>query len=440
VMTPCADIIEAAQRENADLIGLSGLITPSLEEMAYVASELERQQITTPLLIGGATTSKAHTALRIAPKRVAPVVYVTDASRAIGVASTLLSEDRREEFLAATRTEYSEIRDRRAENDHRRITVEEARSRRLVIDWNETPPPEPITPGLTAFRDYPLADLVEHIDWTPFFQTWELAGKFPAILDDPKVGSAARDLHRDARKILAMIERGDLLTAHGVVGLYPAASVGDDIAVFADGARDARLATIHTLRQQTKRTDRPCLALADYVAPLESGVPDWIGLFAVTTGHGSDELADRYDQENDPYNSIMVKALADRLAEAFAERLHQIVRTTLWGYADEDALTTDDLIAERYQGIRPAPGYPACPDHSEKLTLLSVLDAEAQAGITLTETFAALPASTVCGSYFWRPEARYFGVGRIGDDQVADYAERKRLSADATRRLLAASL
>ena len=440
VMTPCADIIEAARRENADLIGLSGLITPSLEEMAYVASELQREQITTPLLIGGATTSKAHTALRIAPKREAPVVYVTDASRAIGVASTLLSDDRREAFLASTREEYSEIRDRRAENDTRRITVEEARERRLVIDWHATAAPEPCAPGITAFRDFPLADLIEYIDWTPFFQTWELSGRFPAILDDPKVGSAARDLHRDALEILAMIERDDLLTAHGVVGLYPAASVGDDIVVFADETRDARLATLHTLRQQTRRTDRPCLALADYVAPLESGVPDWIGLFAVTTGHGSDELADRYDEQDDPYNSIMVKALADRLAEAFAEAMHATVRRSLWGYADERDLTMADVIAERYQGIRPAPGYPACPDHSEKLTLVTVLDTETNAGITLTETHAALPASTVCGYYFWRPEARYFGVGRIGEDQLADYAERKRMSAEATRRLLAASL
>jgi 5-methyltetrahydrofolate--homocysteine methyltransferase len=440
VMTACADIIAAARRENADLIGLSGLITPSLEEMAYVASELQREGLETPLLIGGATTSKAHTALRIAPKREAPVVYVTDASRAIGVASTLLSAERRDAFLETTRAEYSEIRDRRAEADTRRITVEEARARRLAIDWQAAPAPEPITPGLTTFRDFPLADLVEHIDWTPFFQTWELAGRYPKILDDPKVGSAARDLHRDALKLLAQIERDDLLTAHGVVGLYPAASVGDDIVVFADESRDARLATFHSLRQQTKRTDRPCLALADYVAPLASGVPDWLGLFAVTAGHGCDELADEYDRRDDPYNSIMVKALADRLAEAFAERMHQIVRTTLWGYADEDDLTPDDLIAERYQGIRPAPGYPACPDHSEKVALLALLDAEGHTGITLTESFAALPASTVCGSYFWRPEARYFGVGRIGEDQLADYAERKRLSADATRRLLAASL
>jgi 5-methyltetrahydrofolate--homocysteine methyltransferase len=440
VMTSCADIIDAARREGADLIGLSGLITPSLEEMAYVASELEREQIETPLLIGGATTSKAHTALRIAPKRKAPVVYVTDASRAIGVASTLLSDDRREEFLATTRAEYSEIRDKRAENDHRRITIEEARSRRLAIDWQATPPPVPLRPGISAFRDFSLARLIEYIDWTPFFQTWELAGRFPAILDDAVVGAAARDLYRDARAILDMIERDDLLTAHGVAGLFPANSIGDDIAVFADESRGARFATFHTLRQQTKRTDRPCLALADYVAPLESGVPDWIGLFAVTTGHGSDELADSYDQRDDPYNSIMVKALADRLAEAFAEKLHQIVRTNLWGYTNESDLTSDDLIAERYQGIRPAPGYPACPDHSEKAALLAVLDAEANSGITLTETFAALPASTVCGTYFWRPEARYFGVGRIGEDQVADYAERRRLSGDVARRLLAAQL
>jgi len=439
-MTACADIIAAARRENADLIGLSGLITPSLEEMAYVASELQREGLETPLLIGGATTSKAHTALRIAPKREAPVVYVTDASRAIGVASTLLSDDRREEFLATTRAEYGEIRDRRADADTRRITIAEARTRRLAIDWHATPAPEPITPGLTVFRDFPLSDLVDYIDWTPFFQTWELAGRYPNILDDPKVGAAARDLHRDALTILAQIERDDLLTAHGVVGLYPAASIGDDIAVYADETRESRLATLHSLRQQTKRTDRPCLALADSVAPLASGAPDWLGLFAVTAGHGCDELAAEYDRADDPYNSIMVKALADRLAEAFAERMHQIARTTLWGYADEDGLTPDDLIAERYQGIRPAPGYPACPDHSEKLALLALLDAEANTGITLTETFAALPASTVCGSYFWRPEARYFGVGRIGEDQLADYAERKRLSADETRRLLSASL
>jgi 5-methyltetrahydrofolate--homocysteine methyltransferase len=438
VMTPCADIIEAARRENADLIGLSGLITPSLEEMSYVASELQREGLETPLLIGGATTSKAHTALRIAPKRDAPVVYVTDASRAIGVASTLLSDERREAFLATTRSEYSEIRDRRAEADTRRITIDEARERRLKIEL--TPAPEPVTPGLTVFRDFAISDLVPYIDWTPFFQTWELAGAFPRILDDEKVGAAARELHHDALELLAMIERDELLTAHGVVGLYPAASIGDDIAVFTNELRDERLTTFHQLRQQTKRTDRPCLSLADYVAPLESGVPDYLGLFAVTAGHGCDELAAAYDAKDDPYSSIMVKALADRLAEAFAERMHQIVRTQLWGYSDEDALTGQDLIAERYQGIRPAPGYPACPDHSEKVALLAVLDAERNTGITLTESFAAMPASTVCGSYFWRPEAKYFGVGRIGDDQVADYAGRKRLSGDVARRLLSAQL
>ncbi len=428
VMVPSAKILETARREAVDVVGLSGLITPSLEEMSFVAGELEREGFHLPLLIGGATTSRVHTAVKIAPRYHGPTVHVVDASRAVGVAGRLLSDGLREEFVREVRTEYQALREGRAERRpvERRQPLEAARRNRLALDWSKVAPPEPRVPGLTVLDDYPLEELVERIDWTPFFQTWELAGHYPAILDDPRVGESARGLFRDARELLDRIVRERLLRARGVVGLFPANAVGDDIEIYADGSRAAPVAVVHTLRQQMpKPPGRPNLALADYVAPRETGLPDWLGAFAVTAGHGLDELVAGFEAAHDDYSAILAKALADRLAEAFAERLHERVRRELWGYAPDEALTNDQLIHEEYQGIRPAPGYPACPDHTEKRTLFDLLGAEPRAGIQLTESYAMLPGASVSGWYFWHPEARYFGVGKIERDQLEDYAGRK---------------
>jgi 5-methyltetrahydrofolate--homocysteine methyltransferase len=443
VMVPCAKILETARRERVDIIGLSGLITPSLEEMAFVAGELEREGFRTPLLIGGATTSKVHTAVKIEPQYSGPTVHVLDASRAVGVAGNLLSDTLREEFSRTVRGEYDRIRAARADRGPRehRAPLAAARANRLRIDWRATPVPRPCAQGLQVLEEYPLAELAERIDWTPFFQTWELAGHFPAIFDDPAVGAAARNLFDDARRMLTTIIARKQLTARTVFGFWPANSVGDDIELYADEAASHPVAVIHTLRQQmAKEPDRPNLALADFVAPRESGVRDWMGAFAVTAGHGLDALVRSFEAAHDDYSAILAKALADRLAEAFAERLHERVRQEFWGYAPEERLDNDALIRERYQGIRPAPGYPACPDHTEKRTLFDLLRAESNAGIHLTESFAMLPAASVSGWYFWRPEARYFGVGKIDRDQVEDYARRKGMDVATAERWLAPNL
>jgi 5-methyltetrahydrofolate--homocysteine methyltransferase len=426
VMVHAATILETAQREQVDLVGLSGLITPSLDEMAFVASEFERAGLRLPLLIGGATTSRAHTALRIAPAYSAPVVHVLDASRAVPVASTLHDPERREAYAATIAAEYADVRrEREGEREGELATLGAARAAALPIDL-DVPVPVPTFTGTRTFEDWSLADLRTRIDWTPFFRTWELDGAYPTILDHALLGPSARELFADANRLLDEIERDHLLRPRGVVGFWPADADGDDITLYADVERTTPVDVLYTLRQQGKRHDRrPRLALADFVAPKRAGITDYVGAFAVTTGHGLEPLVAAAKAVHDDYRAIMLAALADRLAEAFAERMHEEVRTTLWGYAPAEAASMDDLLQERYQGIRPAPGYPACPDHTEKGTLARLLDLEATTGITLTESFAMLPGASVSGWYFWRPEARYFGVGRIGRDQVADYATRK---------------
>jgi 5-methyltetrahydrofolate--homocysteine methyltransferase len=443
VMVPSARILETARREQVDIIGLSGLITPSLEEMSFVAGELEREGFTIPLLIGGATTSRIHTAVKIEPKYRGPTVHVIDASRAVGVAGNLRSDHLRPDFVAGVRTEYQDLRTQRGgrKAEERRQTIADARRNRLVVGWTRVTPPEPCFIGVRPLKDYPLEELVPLIDWTPFFQTWELAGHYPAILEDPTVGAAARGLFRDAGELLQRIVRERLLQAHGVLGFFPANSIGDDIELYLDEERTQQKAVIHTIRQQmVKPPGRPNLALADFVAPRESGVPDYVGAFAVTAGAGVDELVARFEADHDDYGAILTKALADRLAEAFAELLHRRVRTEFWGYARNESLDNQGLIKERYQGIRPAPGYPACPDHTEKRTLFDLLSAEKHAGIHLTESFAMLPASSVSGYFFWHPDSQYFGVGKIERDQVEDYARRKAMDVTAVERWLAPNL
>jgi 5-methyltetrahydrofolate--homocysteine methyltransferase len=441
VMVPAARIIETAKAEGADIIGLSGLITPSLDEMSFLAGEMERQGMKMPLLIGGATTSRVHTAVKIDPNyKGGPVVHVNDASRAVGVASSLLSPERREAFAADMRTEYAKISAAhfRAQADKKRLKLAAARANGVTIDFAKTPPKKPAFLGIKSFDAYDLAELAEYIDWTPFFQTWELTGRFPAILDDPKIGEVARSLYDDARKMLDRIIKEKWFTARATIGFWPASAKGDDIAVYADDTRKQEIATFHTLRQQLeKREGRFNAALSDFIAPATSGVPDYIGAFVVTAGIGEDVVADRFKNANDDYSSILCKALADRLAEAFAERLHARVRREFWGYAPDEALSPDQLILEQYAGIRPAPGYPAQPDHTEKATLFSLLDAENTAGVKLTESFAMWPGSSVSGLYFSHPESFYFGVGKIERDQVEDYAARKGMTVAETERWLA---
>ena len=442
VMVPCARILETARKERVDLIGLSGLITPSLEEMAFVAEEMAREHFEVPLLIGGATTSRVHTAVKIAPRYPRAVVHVQDASRAVGVAASLLSDTLREGFEAGVRGEYEEIRRSRAERDagDRLGSLSDARAARFVPSRTLTPP-RPVLLGTRVFEDYPLAELVDRIDWTPFFQTWELPGHYPAILDDPATREAARPLFEDARRLLDRIVQQRLLRARAVIGFWPAAAVGDDIELYADETRSARLAVVHTLRQQmSKAAGRANLALADYVASREGGSPDYLGGFAVTAGHGLPDLVAGFERSHDDYSAILAKALADRLAEAFAERMHERVRREFWGYAPAESFSNEDLVREAYQGIRPAPGYPACPDHTEKRILFDLLGAEESAGIQLTESFAMLPAAAVSGWYFWHPEARYFGVGKIGRDQVEDYARRKGMAIETVERWLSPNL
>jgi len=443
VMVPCARILETARREQVDIIGLSGLITPSLEEMSFVAAEMQREGFTIPLLIGGATTSRVHTAVKIEPQYKGPTVHVIDASRAVGVAGSLRSENLRPDFVASVKAEYQDVRSQRGSRkaEERRQSIGDARRNRLGVDWTGVTPPEPCFTGVRVLKDYPLEELVPFIDWTPFFQTWELAGHYPAILDDPRVGAAAKNLFRDAGILLQRIVRERLLRPQGVFGFFRANGVGDDIELYADDDRKQRMAVIHTIRQQmVKPPGRPNLALADFVAPWESGVADYVGAFAVTAGVGLDTLVARFEADHDDYGAILSKALADRLAEAFAEQLHRRVRKEFWGYARDEALDHEGLIKERYQGIRPAPGYPACPDHTEKQTLFDLLEAEKHAGISLTESFAMLPAASVSGYYFWHPQAQYFGVGKIERDQVEDYARRKEIDVATVERWLAPNL
>ncbi len=439
VMVPAAKIIETVKSEGADIVGLSGLITPSLDEMGFFAGELERLDLKVPLMIGGATTSRVHTAVKIDPNyKGGPVVHVNDASRAVGVASALLS-DRREAYAAEVRADYAKISAAhfRAQADKKRLKLAAARANAMKIDFAKLPPTKPKFFGIKTFRDYDLGELAAYIDWTPFFQTWELAGRYPAILDDPKVGEAARSLYEDARRMLDQIVREKWFKAQATIGFWPANADGDDIAVYADDTRKKEIATLHTLRQQLeKREGRANSALSDFIAPASSGVPDYIGAFVVTAGIGEDVIADRFKFANDDYSSILCKALADRLAEAFAERMHARVRREFWGYAPDEKLAPDQLILEQYAGIRPAPGYPAQPDHTEKATLFRLLDAEATCGVKLTESFAMWPGSSVSGLYFSHPESFYFGVGKIERDQVEDYAARKGMSVAETERWL----
>jgi 5-methyltetrahydrofolate--homocysteine methyltransferase len=441
VMVPAAKIIETAKTEHADIIGLSGLITPSLDEMCHFASEMERQGLDVPLLIGGATTSRVHTAVKIDPNyRRGAVVHVNDASRAVGVASALLSPERREAYAADIRKDYLKISTAhaKAQADKKRLSLVQARANAMPIDWSKAAPKTPSFLGTKSFANYPLSELVDYIDWTPFFQTWELTGRFPAILDDPKAGEVARSLYDDALNMLKQIVNEGWFKASGTIGFWPANAQGDDIVVWSDETRTTPLATFHTLRQQLeKREGRHNVALSDFIAPRDSGVADYIGAFVVTAGIGEDVIADRFKLANDDYSSILVKALADRLAEAFAERMHQRVRKELWGYAADENVSTADLILEQYAGIRPAPGYPAQPDHTEKGTLFRLLDAERTAGVTLTESFAMWPGSSVSGLYLSHPESFYFGVGKIERDQIEDYAARKGWAVAEAERWLA---
>jgi 5-methyltetrahydrofolate--homocysteine methyltransferase len=443
VMVPCARILETARKEQVDIIGLSGLITPSLEEMSFVAGEMQREGFTIPLLIGGATTSRVHTAVKIEPNYKGPTVHVIDASRAVGVAGNLRSDTLRPDYVAAVHAEYQDVRTQRGSRkaEERHQSIADARKNRLSIDWTAPTPPKPCFIGVRALEDYPLEELVPLIDWTPFFQTWELAGHYPAILSDPAVGAAATSLFRDARELLDRIVRERLLRARGVFGFFPANSVGDDIELYADPGRAEKKTTIHTIRQQmVKPPGRPNLALADFVAPRETGVADYVGAFAVTAGGDIEALVTGFEATHDDYSAILTKALADRLAEAFAELLHQRVRREFWGYAQDESLDNEGLIKERYQGIRPAPGYPACPDHTEKRILFDLLRVEESAGITLTESFAMLPAASVSGYYFSHPQSQYFGVGKIERDQVEEYARRKGMDVAAIERWLSPNL
>jgi 5-methyltetrahydrofolate--homocysteine methyltransferase len=440
VMVPATKILQTARDEKVDIIGLSGLITPSLDEMVHVAAEMEREGFDIPLLIGGATTSRVHTAVKIHPRyNRGQTVYVTDASRAVGVVSSLLSRDAKAGYVETVQAEYRKVSDQhhRSEADKLRLPLEKARANAHKIDWAGYAPPKPSFLGTRVFPSWDLAELARYIDWTPFFQTWELKGRYPNILEDEKQGPAARQLFDDAQAMLKKIIAEKWFAPKGVIGFWPANVIGDDIRLFTDDGRDKPLATLHTLRQQlAKRDGRANVALSDFVAPASSGKPDYVGGFVVTAGIEEVAIAERFERANDDYNSILVKALADRFAEAFAERLHEAVRKECWGYALEENLAPDDLIGEPYQGIRPAPGYPAQPDHTEKVTLFKLLDAERNVGVTLTESMAMWPGSSVSGLYLSHPDSYYFGVAKVERDQVEDYARRKSMPVEAVERWL----
>jgi 5-methyltetrahydrofolate--homocysteine methyltransferase len=441
VMVPAQKILDAARAENADMIGLSGLITPSLEEMSHIAKEMQRQGIELPMLNAGATTSRAHTALKIDPHYKVPTVWVKDASRAVGVAQSLINPELRDAFVAANQSDYADIRERHKDRGpgKRLVSLTQARAQRFDGGWESYRPPAPARPGLSVFDDFPLDELVGHIDWSPFFNTWERAGRYPAIFEDAVVGPQARELYADARAMLGRIVAEKWLTARGVAGLWPAQAVGDDIEVLGDDG--TRIAPLHALRQQAdKPPDRPDFCLADFIAPKSSGVRDWVGAFAVTAGLGCDERVRAFEAQHDDYNAILLKALADRLAEAFAEVLHLKVRRELWGYAADETLDNDAMIREEYRGIRPAPGYPACPDHTEKATVFRLLQATRHTGMDLTESFAMTPAAAVSGLYFSHPKSQYFVVGRLSREQIEDYAARKGWSVTEAERWLAPNL
>ncbi|MDF1820938.1 MAG: methionine synthase [Alcanivoracaceae bacterium] len=438
VMVPAEKILDEARKQNADIIGLSGLITPSLDEMVNVAAEMKRLDFDIPLLIGGATTSRIHTAVKIDPAYPHPVVYVPDASRAVGVASQLLSKEHRPAYAEKLKAEYGKLREDRLsqQTDRKLASIDQARQHAARLDWDNYQPPEPALKGIKVFEDYPLKELVKRIDWTPFFRTWQLAGKFPDILEDKVVGTEAQRLYRDAQAMLKTIVAEHWLTARAVIGFWPANSVGDDIQLYDDTGKE--LMRVHHLRQQLDRnnSDKPDYCLSDFVAPGDSSRKDWLGGFAVTAGLGIEEHLARFEADHDDYNSIMLKALADRLAEALAERMHERVRKEFWGYGASENLSNDDMIRERYQGIRPAPGYPACPDHTEKALLWQLLQPDERIGLSLTESYAMFPAAAVSGWYFSHPEARYFGIGKVGRDQMDDYAARKNMERAALERVM----
>jgi 5-methyltetrahydrofolate--homocysteine methyltransferase len=443
VMQPVQNILETARKENVDIIGLSGLITPSLDEMVTVASEMEREGFDMPLLIGGATTSRVHTAVKIAPKYKGPTIYVTDASRSVGVVGKLLSDDMKPKYLQELEQEYETVRKQHAGKKSRKkkLSIEAARKNAFKTDWSKYEAAEPNVKGAEVFDDYPLERLVDTIDWTPFFQTWELAGRFPAILEDEVVGEQATELFEDARAMLNRMVQEKLVTARTVVGCFPANSVGDDIEVYADENRDRVIQKFCTLRQQTEKAPgRANFALSDFVAPKSTGIADYVGGFAVTTGIGIERILEVFEKDDDDYNNIMVKALADRLAESFAEHMHQRVRREFWGYAPDERLDNDSLIKESYRGIRPAPGYPACPDHTEKTKLFELLDVSAKTSIELTDSMAMMPASSVSGLYFAHPDSQYFGVGKVSKDQIVDYAKRKGMDLPFMEKWLAPNL
>ena len=440
VMVSCEKILERAKAEKADMIGLSGLITPSLDEMVHVAKEMERQGFKLPLLVGGATTSRAHTAVKIAPHYSEPVVHVLDASRAVPVTSSLLSDAGKAEFVAQHRADYEAIRKAHAAPRQQLVPLETARQRRTPIEWRTEDLPQPAFLGVRVLDNFPLATLREYIDWSPFFHTWGLKGIYPRILDHAEQGAQARQIFAEANALLDIVIAKNLIAARGVYGMFPASAVGDDVDVYTDEMHGELVERFHFLRQQANREgSEPCRSLADFIAPKETGLDDHIGAFAVTTGIGLKELCDRFRAENDDYNAIMAEAIADRLAEAFAECLHKRVRDE-WGYGRAENLTPEELIHEKYRGIRPAPGYPACPDHTEKGTIWRLLDVQANTGMLITESFAMWPGSSVSGLYFAHPDSRYFSLGKIGRDQVVDYSERKGMSVAEVERWLGPNL
>jgi 5-methyltetrahydrofolate--homocysteine methyltransferase len=440
VMVPAQKILDTARKEKADIIGLSGLITPSLDEMAHVAGEMEREGFDIPLLIGGATTSRVHTAVKIHPQYArGQAIYVADASRAVGVVSSLLSQDAKAPYVETIRAEYRKVADAhaRSEADKQRLPIDKARANRMKIDWAAYQPPKPTFTGTRVFRTYDVGELVPYIDWTPFFQTWDLKGRFPAILEDEKQGAAARQVYEDAQDMLRQIVEERWFNPKAVIGFWPANAVGDDIRLFTGESRSEELATFHGLRQQlSKRDGRPNLCISDFMAPRETGLADYVGSFVVTAGIEEVRIAQKFERANDDYRSILVKALADRLAEAFAERMHERVRKEFWAYAPDENLSSEQLIREEYRGIRPAPGYPAQPDHTEKAALFRLLEAERRIGVKLTESYAMWPGSSVSGLYLAHPDAHYFGVAKIERDQVEDYAARKGMSIVEVERWL----